>query len=79
MCLSQLLHLSRKLAIMREVKSSIVLLFRQCQVPFMWGAYFGVVAGVYKCNVVQKDAYIYSSNLLWMPIILSLWEVALCK
>ena len=45
----------------------------------MWGAYFGVVAGVYKCNVVQKDAYIYSSNLLWMPIVLSLWEVALCK
>ena len=38
-----------------------------------------VVAGAYKSNAVLKDAYIHGTCLLWVPIILKLQEVALCK
>ena len=62
---------SRKLAIMQKVESSIVLPFRQYQVPFYVGYLFLCAAGAYQCNVVQKDAYVHGSYLLWVPIILS--------
>ena len=46
---------------------------------FVWGTYFCVVAGAYIWNAVLKDAYIHGACLLWVPIILSLQGVALCK